>query len=188
MITPLKHTTSSTITFALHLLACLNKLTNWGCITTCRGKLAHCWGGYALLQVLWPRCGHRPPTKALQTSRSWANFSTCPHVRPVIVSLSRSRREVFSWTLIASEFVGNCLNSVHGGGSCSPGPCCIQEYWLHNGIRDSGLGGGGQIWWSKKGAYDWIKLPLILSMHNIKLLQLIYYTYHHILEKANFPF
>lgn len=34
-----------------------------------------------LCYCLWPRFGHRLPTKALQTSRPWANFSSCPHVR-----------------------------------------------------------------------------------------------------------
>lgn len=41
-----------------------------------------------------------------------------------------------------------CLNSLHGGGSCSSGLCSIQQNRLHNGIKDPDLGVCGQIWGS----------------------------------------
>ena len=53
---------------------------------------------YILTYLLAPSTplGHRPPTRDLQASRSWAFCSSCLHVHPILlVSASRSRRHVF---------------------------------------------------------------------------------------------
>ncbi|XP_039517805.1 uncharacterized protein LOC120471939 [Pimephales promelas] len=53
-------------------------------------------GTYFTYLRLPPNFGHRPRTRALQSSRSWANFSSCPHVWPdLFTSASRSRRQLF---------------------------------------------------------------------------------------------
>ena len=47
---------------------------------------------------LWPLLEHRPSTRALQASQSWASLSSCPQVQPILfVSASRLWCQVFLW-------------------------------------------------------------------------------------------
>ena len=41
--------------------------------------------------------------------------------------------------------LGKCLDSLHGGDSCSPGFCSIQQNRLQSGIANPDLDVGGQI-------------------------------------------
>lgn len=88
-----------------------------------------------LYYCLWPRFGHRLPTKALQTSRPWANFSSCPHVRHVIfTSPSESQGQVFLGLPFILFSLGITKECISCGACCrransvtTPSPVCVCE-------------------------------------------------------------
>ena len=94
-------------------------LVLWQCVSS-----HHC---------LWPLVEHRPPTRALKASRSWASLSSCPQVQRILfVSASRSRRQAFlGWSrfLLPCGFQVKSWGVIQVSGFWRVCPIHLQHLW-----------------------------------------------------------